>query len=453
MNGEAARGETRRYGRSAFQLSAALGLAGALTYVFFGLASHSLGADEYGEVVILWTAVFLVSATLFRPIEHLLARTLAERHRAGDRDADAFRTAAIIQLGLCGLAALAVILAREPIEDNLFNNEPGLIWAMLGALVGYSCAYFGRGLLAGRSLFSLYAAMLLAEVLVRLVAVVLVAIGVMSGIVPIGIGIALAPFAGLLVLPLAFRRRRAEPASPPGDGSPELTLGVGGTFTAAVLMMMLTEQVLINSGVLFVRAAEGAAAAGFIFNVMMVARAPLVLFLAVAASLLPHLARLRARGDEASAIAFRDSLTTTVMGVALFAAATTIGVLAIGPQVMQLAFGDKFDYDRLGLAIVAVGMGLYLTAVSLNQAILAEGKALRAAGPWLGSAALFVVFNLWQPLSAYRSVEVGFTAAAGFLATGLYLIYASSRRRAEEPLSPGSSAELEGKLAALDEVG
>ena len=404
--------------------------------------------------MILWTSVFLVSATLFRPIEHLLARTLAERHRAGDRDTDAFRTAAIIQLGLCVLAVLAVVAAREPIQDNLFNKEPGLIWAMLGALVGYSCAYFARGLLAGRSQFSLYAALLLAEVLVRLAAVVLVAVGVMSGIVPIGIGIALAPFAGLLVLPVALGRRRVEPAPPPGDGaSPELTLGIGGTFTAAVLIMMLTEQVLINSGVLFVRATEGASAAGFIFNVMMVARAPLVLFLAVAASLLPHLARLRARGDEASAIAFRDSLTTTVIGVALFAAATTIAVLAVGPQVMQLAFGDKFDYDRLGLAIVAVGMGLYLTAVSLNQAILAEGKALRAALPWLGSAAVFVALNLWEPLSTYRTVEVGFTASAGLLATALYLIYASTRHRTEEPLSPGSSAELEGKLAAFDEVG
>lgn len=448
--------ETRRYGRSAFQLSAALGLAGVLTYVFFGLASHSLSADEYGEIVILWTAAFLVAATLFRPIEHLLARTLAERHRVGDPESDALRAAAIIQLGLCLLAAVAVFAARKPIEDNLFSKEPALIWAMLGALIGYSCAYFARGLLAGRGQFSLYAALLLIEVLVRLLAVVLVAAGVMSGTVPIGVGIALAPLMGLVVLPVAFRRRAAEPAvlAEGGEGgiSRELTLGSGGAFTAAVLMMMLSEQVLINSGVLFVRAAEGAAAAGFIFNVLMVARAPLVLFQAIAASLLPHLARLRARGDQASALAFRSSLTTTVMGVALFATATTLGVLAIGPQVMQLAFGDKFDYDRLGLAIVAVGMGLYLAAVSLNQAVIAEGRALRAALPWLASAVLFAVFNLWQPLNAYRTVEIGFTASAGMLVLGLYIVYAGTPRGAAEPVTPGSSAELEGKLAALDDV-
>jgi uncharacterized oligopeptide transporter (OPT) family protein len=67
------------------------------------------------------------------------------------------------------------------------------------------------------------------------------------------------------------------------------------------------------------------------------------------------------------------------MGVGLFAIATTLGVLAIGPQVMQLAFGDKFDYDRLSLAIVAVGMGLYLAAVSLNQAVIAGGARSRGS--------------------------------------------------------------------------
>ncbi len=198
---------------------------------------------------------------------------------------------------------------------------------------------------------------------------------------------------------------------------------------------------------------EGAAAAGFIFNVLMVARAPLVLFQAVAASLLPHLARLRARGDEASAEAFRTSMSTTVMAVAAFAAATLVGVLAVGPQVMQLAFGDDFGYDRLDLAIVAVGMGLYLTAVSLNQALIAQGRASRAPLPWLGSALLFAALNVWQPLSPFRTVELAFTLSAGILAASLYVVYAAAQRPSEEALLPSSSAEVEAKLATLDEVG
>jgi O-antigen/teichoic acid export membrane protein len=218
-------------------------------------------------------------------------------------------------------------------------------------------------------------------------------------------------------------------------------------------MMMLSEQVLINSGSLFVRASEGAAGAGFIFNVMMVARAPLLLFQAVAASLLPHLSRLRARSDQTSNQAFRSSFATTLMGVAVFAIATTLGVLAVGPQVMQLAFGDQFDYDRGGLAIVAVGMGLYLTAVAINQAVLAHGRAPRAALPWLASALFFALLNLWQPLSSFRTVELGFALSAAILAGGLYLVYAFADRTADEPLTPGRGREIEAELAAIDEVG
>ena len=448
MEADGGRGETRSYGRSAAQLSVALGIAGALTYLFFGLASHALDADEYGEIVVLWTAVFLVAATLFRPIEHLLARTLAERHGAEEPDADAIRAAAIIQLGLSLLAAVALIAAREPIQESLFSDEPSLFWAMLGALVGYSLAYFARGLLAGRGQFRLYAALVLIEVLTRLAAVLLVTAGALSGTVPIAVGIALAPLAGLAVVPLALRRRPGSASQAPAEGlGPDLSLGSGGTFTAAVLLMMLSEQVLLSSGALFVRAAEGAAAAGYIFNVLMVARAPLVLFQAVAASLLPHLARLRARGGEISERAFHTSLVTTVLGVAAFAAATTLGVLAVGPQVMELAFGDEFDYDRLGLAIVAVGMGFYLTAVTLNQAVLARGQAVRAAVPWLGSALFFVALNLWGPFDPFRTVEAGFAIAAVLLAAGLLAVYRTSR-----PEAIPAGAQVEARLAAIDEV-
>ena len=90
-------------------------------------------------------------------------------------------------------------------------------------------------------------------------------------------------------------------------------------------------------------------------------------------------------------------------------------MLAIGPEVMQLAFGDKFSYDRAGLAIVAVGMGFYLSAVALNQAALAQGQARRAAICWVACAAGFIVFNLIEPLDPFRTVEVGFSVCAATL--------------------------------------
>ena len=186
---------------------------------------------------------------------------------------------------------------------------------------------------------------------------------------------------------------------------------------------------------------------------LMVARAPLLLFQAVAASLLPHLTRLRTRGDSTGENAFRMSINNTLLIIAGFAAAVTVGVLAIGPEVMQIAFGDDHTYDREGLAIVAIGMGFYLSAVTLNQAALAQGQARRAALCWVTCAAAFIVFNLVQPLDPYRTVEVGFMACAAVLSGLLYLLYRRPHPIAADALAPGSARELEAQLAAVDEIG
>jgi O-antigen/teichoic acid export membrane protein len=446
-------GSTGSYGRSAAGLTVALAAGGLLTYVFFILSSRSLGEDQYGEIVVLWSVVFILASTLYRPIEQLLARTLAERDHAGAPAGDALRTAGVIQLGICA-ATLAVLLAfRSTLEDRLFSENPGLYWAMLVSLAGFACAYFARGFLAGRGRFSIYAALLIGETGFRLAFAVLVAIGILEGAGPIAVGIALAPFFGLLPIPLMMRRSPAVHATGELPGGSDLTLGAGGAFAGAVLLMMLSEQVLVSSGALFVRAADGAAAAGFMFNILLVARAPLVLFQAVAASLLPHLTRQRARGDSAGEDAFRDSLHKTMWLIVAFAGATTIGVLAIGPQVMQLAFGDNFDYDRFELAIVAIGMGFYLVAASLNQAALAQGQAHRAAWRWVICAILFVVINLTANGDPFLAVEAGYAICSALLALLLYVVYRRPVPRAGDRIDPGSAEEVQARLAASDEVG
>ncbi|MGH2985995.1 MAG: hypothetical protein ACRDLO_04815, partial [Solirubrobacterales bacterium] len=92
--------ETRSFGRSAGTLSAGVGAAGLLTYLFFALASHNLDGSAYGEVVVLWSAVFVTIAVLHRPVEQLISRGVAER-RARDQPAgDVLRAAALIEAGV-----------------------------------------------------------------------------------------------------------------------------------------------------------------------------------------------------------------------------------------------------------------------------------------------------------------------------------------------------------------
>jgi O-antigen/teichoic acid export membrane protein len=215
---------------------------------------------------------------------------------------------------------------------------------------------------------------------------------------------------------------------------------------------MVSEQVLLNSGPLFARAEEGTAAAGFIFNVLMIARAPVVLFQAAATSLLPHLTRLRSTGDESSDQAFRLSVRVTLGAVAAFAALTMVAVLVAGPELMQAAFGDKFTYDRAGLVIVAGGMGLYLAATTLNQAVLAQGQARRAALCWAAAAVALVAWYAVPALEVFRRIEVGFAGSAALLCALLYLVYRSPRPHAGDEIDPGSPRELEARLAAADEA-
>ena len=72
-------------------------------------------------------------------------------------------------------------------------------------------------------------------------------------------------------------------------------------------------------------------------------------------------------------------MNLTLVAIAGFATCVTLGLLLIGPLAMELLFGDEFDYERGGLVLVGIGMGLYLAAATLNQALLAHARASQAA--------------------------------------------------------------------------
>ena len=187
---------------------------------------------------------------------------------------------------------------------------------------------------------------------------------------------------------------------------------------------MVCEQTFLNAGPLLIKATAddgGAALAGFTFNVLLIARAPLQLFQAVQTSILPHLTRLRAGGETDP---FARSVNLTLAAIAAFAGLVALVMLAAGPQVMDLLFGGDFDYARGGLVLVAVGMGLYLAAATLNQALLAHARAAQSAACWVATAVAFVVFLvLFQLDDRVLQVEVAFVGAAALLCASLYALH------------------------------
>jgi O-antigen/teichoic acid export membrane protein len=457
-----ATGAARAYGMTAGVLTGALAAAGLLTYGFFALASHSLDTDEYGQVVVLWSVVFVVVSVLFRPVEQLVSRTIAERDAHGQPIAQAVRIAGLIQLGLAAAFVVAAFAFRGPIQDDLLEGQEFLFYVLVGAVSAFAAEFFARGFLAGSRRFGLFSALLLLDGCGRLAFALAVAVGIAHGVDAVALGVVAGPTLSLAVVPLAVRARHRHPpqaVSPPAGqpgprpDPPEFTLAHGGGFAAAVLVVTLSEQIFLNGGPLFARADQGAAAAGFIFNTLMVARAPVVLFQAVAASLLPHLTRLRSTGGESNEEAFRLSVRLTIAVIAALAAVAVVVVVAVGPELMQILFGDKFTYDRLGLALVAAAMGFYLSAATLNQAALAQGQARRAAACWGACALGFIAWNLTGALDVFRRVEVGYLGAAVVLCLLLYFVYRRPRPLAEDSLEPGSARELEARLAAADEAG
>ena len=356
-----------------------IGATGIITFAYFSLASYSLSEEEYGHITLLWSAVFITVSVLYRPVEQLLSRTIADRDARGVQGSEHLRIAATIQLALGVLFAVVALVLRDPIENDLFGGSSTLYWILLVSVLAYAASYFARGYLAGHRLFPLYGGLVLMEASSRCLFALAVAIGIAEGQSVVALGMAAAPIVSLAVVPPALARRlapRADAADDPRRPDPRCSTPPratsrprasrssrsrhGAGFAAAVLLIMLCEQTFLNAGPLLVKATEGsggAALAGFTFNVLLIARAPLQLFQAIQTSILPHLTRLRASGESDP---FRRSVNLTLTAIAGFAGCVALVMLVAGPPLMDLLFGGDFDYERGGLVLVAIGMGLYL---------------------------------------------------------------------------------------------
>ena len=163
------------------------------------------------------------------------------------------------------------------------------------------------------------------------------------------------------------------------EASEDLSMSYGAGFAVAVVGIMLAEQTLMNASVLIVNGHSGRALAGFVFNVMLIVRAPLQLFQAIQTSILPHLAGLEARDSPEE---FHQAIRLTILAIAAFAGAVALGLLLIGPAVMTALLGNKgFTYGRFGLARGrASGWACTWSPGTLNQAALARNRARSRRG-------------------------------------------------------------------------
>jgi len=382
---------------------------------------------------------------IYRPIEQLLSRTIADRRARGISARHPLRVPIGIQLCFALSFLVVALLLRGTVRDHVFDGSSTLYWVLVVGVLAYAASYFARGWLAGHQYFGLYGGLVLLESLSRLAFALAVAVGIATGQSAVALGIAAAPFVSLVVVPGAFARRRARvPAhptaaeldaaqqGPAAEGIEEVTADLsvrGGTgFAVSVAGIMLAEQALLNAAVLTVDAtAVDRALAGIVFNVLLIARAPLQLFQSIQTSLLPHLAGLQATAGRA---AFGRAVRITLTAIAGFTTAVALGLLAVGPPVMRHLFGQHFAYGRVGLALVGVGMGFHLCAGTLNQAALARSQAAAAAAAWLGAALAFVGWLVLPVVgNQLLRAELGYFGATAALCLTLGIVYRAGSAR------------------------
>ena len=462
MPASAAEQQRRSYTSGARILSVGIASTGLLTFAYFSVASHVL--DRYGakRVDVLWTVMFVIISVIYRPVEQLLSRTIADR-RARGAAAQSLRGAVGIQAGFA-LAFLIVVLALHgELVRHVFDRYEELYDVMVIGTLAYAASYFARGWLAGHEYFALYGGLVLMESLSRLCFALAVAVGLASGQSAVAMGIAAAPLVSLVVVPAAFARRGGErrdggarplqtraadealagpitadeaDAALAGPGTEavqeaaahdQLSLRRGTGFAGWVSGIMLSEQTLLNAAVLTVAATSSSKAlVGVVFEVLLIARAPLQLFQAIQTSLLPHLTGLEATAGHD---AFARAIRVTLLAIAAFACAVSLALLAAGPYVMRHLFGQDYSYGRAGLAAVGIGMGLHLASGALNQAALARDRARAAAVCWMLAAAVFLAWMLTPAVSDQLTrTELGYAGAAGLLTALLWALYRQGSR-------------------------
>ncbi|MEA2149110.1 MAG: hypothetical protein QOD69_940 [Solirubrobacteraceae bacterium] len=412
------------YASGARILSIGIATTGVVTFAYFALAAHALTPAQYTRISLLWSIMFVIVSVIYRPIEQLLSRTIAERRALGlSSGGTHLRVALLIQAAFAGTFLVVALALRERLQDGLFDGSAALYRVLVFGVLAYAASYFARGFLAGHQRFALYGALVFLEATSRVCFALAVILGLASGQSVVAMGMAAAPLVSLVVVPWFFSRR-----DPPSDvaavksSEGGLTLRHGAGFALAVFGVMISEQTILNAAVLTVAGTSSdTALAGVVFSVLLIARAPLQLFQAVQGSLLPHLAGLQATAGGAE---FRKAIRVTVVASGGFGLAVALGLFAVGPEVVRPIFDIDRDLARAGLALVGLGMGLHLIGGTLNQSALARGHAPGACSAWLVSAGAFVAFML-SPLVGDQLLraEVGYCGTTALLVALLAVVY------------------------------
>jgi len=387
-------------------------VSGLLAYAFNVFVARALGPDAYGQIAVLWGAMFLGAVVLFRPLEQTMSRSMADRLARGIEPRSVLVSVGKLGAILLAVCTAGILLAWAPLTDKLFLGNNVMTAALLGGIIAYGVSYLLRGVLGGIRWFGGYSLALLVDGVVRL-AVAAPLLVVASTSAAAGAVAAAAVAAGgvaAVVIPLVVGRNRFRELKSGAPGAFELKRALD--FAAPASVIAASDQFLINGGPLLIVLGGGphaSKAAGIVFAATMMVRVPVFLFQGLAASLLPNLTRMHIAGDRQS---FRVTVYRLAGLMLASGALLVIGAAAVGPPMLRGLFGADFAASRTNLMLLAGGVGCYLAAAVASQSLLALGRAASAAIGWVAAAVAFVVAYEALPGTPLDRASGAFLAAA-----------------------------------------
>lgn len=417
-------------------VGAALLVAGVATYLFFKIGPWAVGGDEEFEPIsAMWFAMFALAPGFFLPLEQELGRAISARQAMGQGSRPV--VAKVTQLGavLAVIVVVGIFAASPAITSNYFDGDWLMLVALVVAFAGYAPAHIARGVCSGHGRFRHYGLIMGADGVVRIAAVVLLAVIGVTAAGAYGFALALTP---LLTVLFVWWRRGLHV-----DPGPEATVHEVSQNLGWLLLGTVCAAALLNAGPVTASLLATEAEKGGVTNFgqgVLLARVPLFLFQAVQAALLPRLSRLAARGEFDE---FRNGYRKLIIVVVTVGVVGTTGAYLIGPQVAEMVYGA--DLSGRTLAMLALGSSCYMVALATGQAVVAlHGHVLVAFG-WLVGVIAFLLGTWLSSDQLFRRIEIGLVLSS--IAAMLTFIVALRYK-----LSRGESPDTDSVLEALTDL-
>ncbi len=368
----------------AWLLSGAMLAAGVLAYAFHILAARTLTPSQYGQIAVLWAALFLTVVVLFRPLEQTTARAVADRLARGQEARSVLRSVALVYGCALGLVAVGAVAFWSELTDTFFDGNSFMTAMLVVGIAGYGIQYIGRGILGGLRRFRGLSAIHVTDGTIRF----LVALPLLAVASPDIAAVALAAAGIGGAIPPLWRCRAEIQRLGVGASDEHFHMRAALGFAAPAVVIAAADQLLVNGAPLVVVGGGGSQkAAAIVFAATMLVRVPVFLFTGVAGSFLPNLTRLNAEDDHHRFVA----TVTRICVVFLGATVAIVGVAALlGPTVMPIVFGDEYHAPAKDLALLGLAAGCYLAAATISQALLAVDRGAIAAWAWATGAVVFV---------------------------------------------------------------